>query len=83
MSRWPTVPNSGRLAWQIENHLLTTCGSIQISCDTLRHQVLSRDGWRCQSCGSMSNLEVLRNRLVYMESNSWLTSKRIGNRSLD
>jgi len=26
--------------------------------DSLRHQVLSRDGWRCQSCGTMSNLEV-------------------------
>ena len=24
----------------------------------LRQQVLSRDGWRCQSCGAMSNLEV-------------------------
>jgi len=24
----------------------------------LRNQVLSRDGWRCQSCGAMSNLEV-------------------------
>jgi len=26
--------------------------------DDLRQQVLRRDGWRCQSCGSMSNLEV-------------------------
>ena len=26
--------------------------------DTLRHQVLRRDGWKCQSCGTMSNLEV-------------------------
>jgi 5-methylcytosine-specific restriction endonuclease McrA len=26
--------------------------------DTLRNQVLRRDSWRCQSCGSMSNLEV-------------------------
>ncbi|PYV77558.1 MAG: hypothetical protein DMG96_10770 [Acidobacteria bacterium] len=24
----------------------------------LRQQVLGRDGWRCQSCGTMSNLEV-------------------------
>jgi 5-methylcytosine-specific restriction endonuclease McrA len=24
----------------------------------LRDQVLRRDGWRCQLCGSMSNLEV-------------------------
>jgi 5-methylcytosine-specific restriction endonuclease McrA len=26
--------------------------------DTLRSQVLHRDGWRCQFCGAMSNLEV-------------------------
>jgi 5-methylcytosine-specific restriction endonuclease McrA len=26
--------------------------------DTLRSQVLRRDGWRCQSCGARSNLEV-------------------------
>jgi 5-methylcytosine-specific restriction endonuclease McrA len=24
----------------------------------LRNQVLHRDGWRCQLCGTMSNLEV-------------------------
>jgi ATP-dependent DNA helicase RecQ len=24
----------------------------------LRQQVLRRDGWRCQSCGRISNLEV-------------------------
>ena len=29
-----------------------------LSYETLRHQVLRRDGWRCQSCGTMSNLEV-------------------------
>jgi ATP-dependent DNA helicase RecQ len=28
------------------------------SYDRLREQVLQRDGWRCQSCGSMVNLEV-------------------------
>ena len=28
------------------------------SYDQLRNQVLHRDGWRCQSCGTMSNLEV-------------------------
>jgi 5-methylcytosine-specific restriction endonuclease McrA len=28
------------------------------SYEVLRQQVLRRDGWRCQSCGSMSNLEV-------------------------
>ncbi len=26
--------------------------------ERLRQQVLRRDGWRCQSCGTMSNLEV-------------------------
>ena len=26
--------------------------------ESLRLQVLRRDGWRCQSCGKMSNLEV-------------------------
>ena len=25
---------------------------------SLRQQILRRDGWRCQSCGTMSNLEV-------------------------
>jgi len=24
----------------------------------LRRQILQRDGWRCQACGSMANLEV-------------------------
>jgi 5-methylcytosine-specific restriction endonuclease McrA len=28
------------------------------SYETLRQQVLHRDGWRCQFCGAMSNLEV-------------------------
>jgi 5-methylcytosine-specific restriction endonuclease McrA len=28
------------------------------SYENLRQQVLRRDGWRCQSCGAMSNLEV-------------------------
>lgn len=28
------------------------------SYDALRQQVLRRDGWRCQSCGAMANLEV-------------------------
>jgi hypothetical protein len=34
--------------------------------DRLREQVLRRDGWRCQSCGARSNIEVhhkLRRRL--------------------
>ncbi len=29
-----------------------------LSYEGLRQQVLRRDGWRCQSCGTMSNLEV-------------------------
>jgi len=29
-----------------------------ISYEILRQRVLRRDGWRCQSCGAMSNLEV-------------------------
>ena len=29
-----------------------------VSYETLRQQVLRRDAWRCQSCGTMSNLEV-------------------------
>jgi len=28
------------------------------SYEILRQQVLRRDGWRCQSCGTSSNLEV-------------------------
>ena len=31
-----------------------------MSYEELRQQVLRRDGWRCQSCGTMSNLEVHR-----------------------
>jgi 5-methylcytosine-specific restriction endonuclease McrA len=26
--------------------------------EQIRKEVLRRDGWRCQSCGAMSNLEV-------------------------
>ena len=29
-----------------------------LSYECLRQQILRRDGWRCQSCGAMSNLEV-------------------------
>ena len=29
-----------------------------LSYEGLRQQILRRDGWRCQSCGAMSNLEV-------------------------
>jgi 5-methylcytosine-specific restriction endonuclease McrA len=28
------------------------------SYEGLRQQILRRDGWRCQFCGTMSNLEV-------------------------
>jgi 5-methylcytosine-specific restriction endonuclease McrA len=31
------------------------------SYERLREQVLRRDGWRCQSCGAMSSLEVHHN----------------------
>jgi 5-methylcytosine-specific restriction endonuclease McrA len=29
-----------------------------LSYESLCQQILRRDGWRCQSCGTMSNLEV-------------------------
>jgi ATP-dependent DNA helicase RecQ len=29
-----------------------------VSYKSLRQQVLRRDGWRCQSCGTTSNLEI-------------------------
>ena len=29
-----------------------------VSYENLRQRILRRDGWRCQSCGAMSNLEV-------------------------
>ncbi len=29
-----------------------------VAYEGLRQQVLRRDGWRCQSCGTMANLEV-------------------------
>ena len=29
-----------------------------VAYESLRQQVLRRDGWRCQSCGAMTNLEV-------------------------
>jgi 5-methylcytosine-specific restriction endonuclease McrA len=29
-----------------------------VSYENLRQQILRRDGWRCQLCGTMSNLEV-------------------------
>jgi 5-methylcytosine-specific restriction endonuclease McrA len=28
------------------------------SYESLRQEILRRDGWRCQSCGTISNLEV-------------------------
>ena len=33
-----------------------------LSYERLRQQILCRDGWRCQSCGTMSNLEVHHKR---------------------
>ena len=29
-----------------------------VSYEMLRQKILRRDGWRCQSCGAISNLEV-------------------------
>jgi 5-methylcytosine-specific restriction endonuclease McrA len=29
-----------------------------VAYEALRQRILRRDGWRCQSCGSMANLEV-------------------------
>ena len=29
-----------------------------VSYESLRQLILRRDGWRCQSCGAMSNLEL-------------------------
>ena len=29
-----------------------------VAYESVRQQVLRRDGWRCQSCGTMANLEV-------------------------
>jgi 5-methylcytosine-specific restriction endonuclease McrA len=29
-----------------------------LSYESLRQQIFRRDGWRCQSCGTMTNLEV-------------------------
>jgi hypothetical protein len=29
-----------------------------VSYEALRQQILRRDGWRCQSCGTMEHLEV-------------------------
>lgn len=29
-----------------------------VSHERLRQQVLRRDGWRCQGCGTMTNLQV-------------------------
>jgi 5-methylcytosine-specific restriction endonuclease McrA len=29
-----------------------------VSYEMLRQEILRRDGWKCQSCGTMSNLEV-------------------------
>lgn len=44
MNRIPAKSSRLRLAPKLYEHL--------------RQQVLCRDGWRCQSCGAMSNLEV-------------------------
>ena len=43
------------------NRIRSKAGRVRldaVSYENLRQQVLRRDGWRCQSCGTMSNLEV-------------------------
>jgi 5-methylcytosine-specific restriction endonuclease McrA len=45
------LPNSPRLKLESANYT------------ALHRQVLERDNWRCQSCGSMQNLEVHHIRL--------------------
>jgi 5-methylcytosine-specific restriction endonuclease McrA len=42
----PTQPEPGPLRLDL------------VSYESLRQQTLRRDGWRCQSCGTMSNLEI-------------------------
>jgi 5-methylcytosine-specific restriction endonuclease McrA len=37
---------------------MTSIGPDPVAYESLRQQVLRRDGWRCQSCGTVSNLEV-------------------------
>lgn len=48
-----------------------------IAYENLRQQVLRRDGWRCQSCGTMSNLEVhhqqFRSRLGHDSEENLIT----------
>lgn len=43
----------------------------------LRKRILDRDGWRCQHCGSLSNLEVhhiqFRSRLGNDEESNLIT----------
>ena len=42
-------------------HIITKQAPIRLEEESyreLRKQILRRDGWRCQLCGSMTNLEV-------------------------
>jgi 5-methylcytosine-specific restriction endonuclease McrA len=39
--------------------------------DRLRQQVLRRDGWRCQFCGAMSNLEVHHKQFRSHSGSDW------------
>jgi 5-methylcytosine-specific restriction endonuclease McrA len=43
-----TSPRSGRLRLRLD----------PVSYHKLREEILKRDGWRCQHCGSMSELQV-------------------------
>jgi 5-methylcytosine-specific restriction endonuclease McrA len=43
------------------NHIINKHAQIRLeeeSYQNVRKRVLQRDGWRCQLCGSMTNLEV-------------------------
>ena len=44
-----------------------------VAYERLRQKVLRRDGWRCQSCGAMSNLEVHHRQF---RSHSGMISKK-------
>ena len=58
--------NSSRLSWKtsregVMSMIAPTAPGLRLDpllYESLRQQILRRDGWRCQSCGTMSNLEV-------------------------
>jgi hypothetical protein len=49
------------------NYIITKQAPIRLEAERyreLRKQVLRRDGWRCQLCGSMTNLESITNNFA-------------------